>query len=696
MKPQIFLTTASLLAFSLFSFSVHAVIAADATGTLSLRTARWTVTAGDAGSWIRPGWDWAARPIMPPLVRTATPDKPVAFRVESWRDATAAGGLHLKFFIPDETRAQVWSTTSTLRKGDQIIIVIDPNKTRTPNLENEMFPQDKDHMYAITLKDNAVFRIRHFLPDPADLSNWNFSPEPTTAATTTPTAGSTTSAVIDNEYVVEVHIPYSELTSSPPLTNDIGIAFAVINDLGAPLNPSTDQLTGSAFPLAMPITDTDSPIVEPQVQNVPPSAGVWAKPQRWGIGYFNSVPSTLTTANDIVLPHNPDWYAQAIRLSNCKIGDWDSVPAINSGSQNVPNWYKYYPAAPCQMGVWVNAKNVGTTANLEGRLLILWADTFVGTGSRWNVVRLTEPMAFPSNIETITREIWENVPAGGSYLNGTTHPCLRVYVLPSALNHATVTEGFIRAITSNAQVNQMEGAYGIAPYPGTSRAAQMNFTNLGAIGSSCPSAEQCVFEEVIALRSAKKVSAGAAAFVDKSSGDSESKDPSVRVDISGFGIAISTQARQYVFLEPLGGFGWAAPRSRFEDSQTVKFALGNPAVLWRDFTGAAPRDIPSPPREIVLGVRTTTLAANPPRIELPNLKGKVFAPGETILAQAEVKSRDERCPSSCGPCKKLNIASNGEGGLPGVLVLVGSIAGVGGFAFRKRKRREGDDRVRSA
>lgn len=697
MKPHISFTSAALLVLSLLPFSAHAVAAADATGTLSLKTADRTVTAGDAGSWMRPGWDWSTAARASAAVNsTAMPDTPVPFQVKSWRDAS---GIRLKFFIPDQTRDQVWATSSTLRKGDQIIIVIDPNKSRSPQLENGATPQTRDHLYAITLKDNAVLQIKHHLPDPADLANWKNSPEVSTAASTIPAAGSTTSVYVNNQYEVEVVIPFSELTNTPPLSSDIGIAFAVINDLGAPLTASTDQLTGSAFPLAMPITDTDSPIVEPQIVNVRPRAGAWASPRRWGIGYLSSTPSDSMTVNSIVLPHNPDWYAQAIRLSTCNIGDWDSVPAISSSAQNVTGWYKYYQDDPCQMGVWVNAKNTSTSSTpVDGRLLILWADTFVGSAFGWNVVRLTEPMAFPSNLETITREIWENVPANGSYAGGTTHPCLRVYVLPSALSDPVVTDTFIRAITTSAQVSQMEVAYGIAPYPGTSRAAQMNFTNLGPLHSVCPASEQCAFEEFVGLRSTRSSAAGAAAAgssTDKRVGeilDPSSKDPLVRVDIAGFGIAASAQVRNYVFLESIGGFGWVAPRSRFKDAQRVKFALGNPPVLARDFSGTRAQDIPSPAREIVLSVRTTTSATNPPRVYLPSMRGKAFAPGETVMAQAEIKSEDGPCPSWCGPCKNLNLTRNDGSGwdLPGAMVLAGGIAGVGGFAFRKRRRRRAD------
>lgn len=691
--------------------SADAVTASDATGTLSLLTTHKTVTAGDAGSWMRPGWDWVSRPTVPPADRTARPDEPVAFQVESWSTGTA---IHLRLFIPDQTTRQVWSTTSTLRKGDRVIIVIDPNMSRSANLENGLTSQTKDHMYVVTLKDELIQSVRHFLPEPVPGSTsstlWKGSPEASTAASAGPAVPGT-SLYNSNQYQVEVQIPFSELSNAGTISGDVGIAFAVINDLGAPLNASTDQLTGSAFPLTMPIGNADSPMREPQVTGVPPDAGVWAQPNRWGIGYFNSDPTSMNIGM-VHLPHSlADWHAEAIRLGVCNIASWDDVPQITTGSQNVAGWYRYYPAGPCQMGVWVNAKNTRMTGlPIEGRLLILWGDSFVGMPFQWHVVRLTNSIAFPANLDTITREIWESVPSGGSFGAGTTHPCLKVYVLPADLDSSStpmaINATWMNAnVTPNAvltvsQVNQIEAAYGVNGYPGTLRAAQMNFTNLASASATCPSTEQCTFREVIGLRSTGIGEARALLVANPTAArppvkvvEESSKDPFVRVDIAGFGIAASTQARNYVFLEPLGGFGWIAPRSQFQDSKPVKFALGNPAVLWRDFSGQTPRDIPSPPREIVLGVRTTTSVSDPPNIKLPNHKGKVFEPGETILTQVEVeRPGDGLCERilGCGPCRKVTLVSGGGWVLPGTVVLIGGLACVGGFAFRRRKPRKHD------
>lgn len=683
-----------------------AVTASDATGTLSLLTTHKTVTAGDAGSWMRPGWDWVSRPAMLPADRTARPDTPVAFQVDSWR---TGAGIHLRFFIPDQTTRQVWSATSTLRKGDRVIIVVDPNMSRSANLENGSTPQTKDHKYEVTIKDELIQSVRHYLPEPVSGSTistlWKGSPEASTAVTTVPAIGSA-GVYTSSQYQIEVQIPFSELSNTGTLSGDIGIAFAVINDLGAPFNSSTDQLTGSAFPLTMPIGNADSPMLEPQVTGVPPDAGVWAQSNRWGIGYFNS-DSTPVNIGRVHLPHSlADWHAEAIRLGVCNIASWDQIPQITTGSQNVAGWYRYYPAGPCQMGVWVNAKNTSMTGPpIEGRLLILWGDSFVGTPFQWRVIRLTNPMAFPANLDTITREIWESVPSDGSYGGGTTHPCLKVYVLPANLDDRMMgssidamwmnTNVTPNAVLTTSQVNQIEAAYGVNGYPGTPRAAQMNFTNLASVTATCPSTEQCTFQEVIGLRStgigearAVLVANPAAARPPVKVVEESSKDPFVRVDIAGFGIATSTQVRNYVFLEPLGGFGWIAPRSQFQDSKPVKFAVGNPAVLWRDFSGQTPRDIPSPPREIVLGARITMSVPNPPNIELPNLKGKVFAPGETVMAQAEVVgSGNGPCERilGCGPCRKVPLVSGGGWMLPGTVVLIGGLACVGGFAFRRRR-----------
>jgi hypothetical protein len=726
MKYSLSIRIALVIAFICTPLTLHA------SGTLSLLTTHKLVTAGDAGSFMRPNWDYDETLMGTParaINTTVIPNKSVAFKVDSWSDNSM---LHLKFYIPDKTISSVGSVnvggicdTSTLCLGDRIIVHIDPNnsghKTTNPTttLENGTSNIDKDHRYILVLKNNNVSSLEHFIPRNA--TAWNATTA-YTAAATVPALGQP--VIVVNEYQVELRIPYSDIGISSPPTGNIGIAIAVINDLGVPLyinGNDTPQLTGSAFPLSMPIDVSNSPNPEPQVVGSAPENGVWAKPNHWGVGYFSSTPQDSLTIEGLELPHGSiPWFSTAIRLSKCNVASWDDVqPAPTTGDQsNLTGWYKYYPSGPCQMGVWVNAKynQITLNKNIEGRLLILWADTFVGTtGSvfKWSVIRLTDTMVFPPQLDTITREIWENVPLNGSYGGGTTHPCLRVYLLPAILDsvdsNIKYDETRIREITTSLELTQLERAYKIAPNIGDGRSAQMNFTNLAPkTGPDSTCTDQCVFDDVLSLSSAKKMAGGKilttgkTAVVVKNEGepqDPPSNDPLVRVDITGFGIAASSQARNYVFLEPIGGFGWVAQRTNFTDAQTVKFALGNPTVLWRDFTGATPRDIPSPPREIVLGVSIATSDANPPRIVLPDLRGKVFAPGETIMAQAVVKSGngsdDGRCPSWCGPCKRFGHASADNHttaeneGLAGAWMLVGGIAGVGGFAFRKRRRHTG-------
>ncbi len=616
-------------------------------GTMAFQTVHKTVTAGDAGSWIRPGWDWANRQFN----TQAKPDTPVTYTVETWNDGS---NLKFKFTILDSTQNRLASAApnpqiSDLTLGDQILIHIDPNNSGETGtgLQTGTGGISTDHKYQIIINQNAPTGqpkcvINHYFPQGA--TRWNSNFLTTSSCSVNP----------GTSYVVEVSIPFTDIGT---ISGNFGLAIAVINDLGVNLGVAPNavaQLTGSAFPLSLPISKTNNnpvPDTDP-VANTLQVNGVWAKPENWGVGYTTTnVPAAAD--GDLKLDHKGKdaWYSASIRLSKCTVLHWDGVAEGGANQLNLNGWYQYYPKAPtCEMGVWVNVTNKTNPGVIkEGRLLILWADSGIAPDT-WKVVKLTDPIAFSPG-ESQSVRLWTNVPAGGSYHNGTTHPCMRVYILPKDLN-PSFNENDINAITNSTGVGKLEGAYGIgANLADTySRVAQMNFTNLAAKDTPCPDSNMCKFTSLslpqFALLDNNTYLPDVLAKVSDSRGEGVAvlpkhevpsrgkEEPLVRVSITGFGIEQTTQQQKYVFIEPLGGLAWAEPQSVFLAGllQPVAFGITNPAVLFRDFSTPTPTDIPSPTRKIVLATQVKADSGIPVTIEVLPFKD-TLAPGETVIAK---------------------------------------------------------------
>ena len=616
-------------------------------GSMAFLTTHTSVKAGEAGASIRPGWDWVGRQYD----TQAKPDVPTQFDVETWSNLTE---LHFKFTIPDSTQNQLRDTAANTSPfdpeelSDQILIHLDPNDSHESQLHSG------DHKYQILINRQATNNtngnctisppstygkciMKHFTPDTIN-GTWNFG--------TTPTSATATVRFNGNAYEVAITIFVSEIGTISPSGN-FGLAIAVINNLGAKHNGKT-QLSGSAFPLSIPISNGNNPVILDETE----VNGVWAQPDKWGVGYTTT--NVPAAAGDLKLDHKGKdaWYSASIRLSKCTVLHWEGVAEGGANQSGDPTgWYKYYPKAPtCEMGVWVNVTNKTNPGVIkEGRLLILWADSGIAPDT-WKVVKLTDPIAFSPG-ESQSVRLWTNVPAGGSYHNGTTHPCMRVYILPKDLN-PSFNENDINAITNSTGVGKLEGAYGIgANLADTySRVAQMNFTNLAAQGTSCPDSNMCKFTSLslpqFALLDNNAYLPDVLAKVSDSRGEGVAvlpkhevpsrgkEEPLVRVSITGFGIEQTTQQQKYVFIEPLGGLAWAEPQSVFLAGllQPVAFGITNPAVLFRDFSTPTPTDIPSPTRKIVLATQVKADSGIPVTIKVLPFKD-TLAPGETVIAK---------------------------------------------------------------
>jgi hypothetical protein len=640
-----------------------------------------TVIAGDANAWIRPLWDWNNRPLAGNTV--ATPDVSRQFTVTSSRDAD---NLIIHVVIADATQTKL-PGNGALTIGDQIVIHINPNNSKSTALELTQDNNfDTDHRYIVLLNRQSVGKecqIRH--DKPVDIfGDGSFFPWNKDGTYSTCPEGSWTfNNNTSND--VTIRIPLSDLGFgiAHPIA-DFGLAIAFINDLGVDDPISTKaQLTSSAFPIALPISNTNNPLDKKVVAGAFIDAGgVWIQPNTWGVGYIASAP---LTPNNVVLEHSPDYFAKSIRLSDCNVSNWEQVPEGNQNQVNLAGWYKYYPAAPCQMGIWVKAINK-TTADVEGRLLILWADAGLGQQA-WKVVKhldpntntmtATTPVVFAGgvNLDSITRQIWADVPVGGSSAGAATHPCLRVYILPKDLNHVvngqTIDDSYLLGIeTDSSRIGKMEGSYSNSgqPYPNNTQASQMNFTNLAALGTSCPNAQLCGFSKISASLLPKSNAIEKPKFFAQSpvltnKGDaiadrthvssSEHIPPRkvnealVRVSVTGFGIEPALPQQPYEFVDSIGALGWAAPESLVlaPNFKPIAFTVTNPPILYRDFSGQTPKDILAPSRRIILATEIKTDSGIPAKIEVLPIK-ETLAPGETVTAQVKVALAPVQLPSA--------------------------------------------------
>jgi len=87
-----------------------------------------------------------------------------------------------------------------------------------------------------------------------------------------------------------------------------------------------------------------------------------------------------------------------------------------------------------------------------------------------------------------------------------------------------------------------------------------------------------------------------------------------------------------VFVEPIGGVGWAVPFSVVTAAGiTLGFNVTNPAILYRDLAASPVKEIAAPVRRILLATR---IEAPPgmeaPKVTLSPLSKESLAPGETI------------------------------------------------------------------
>lgn len=611
-------------------------IIASAEGAIGLLSpTHSTLVAGQPFSWMEIGSDWngVGTHVGGDGFTYATPTLPQNVTIESWRTGT---DLHFIFTIDDQTSRKPDMTSLLI--GDKIIIQIDPNNsghsaapttTLSPGAANNIAT---DYRFEIVIKDNLLVAAQTGFKRPEDLGGgtiiWGFFTQQSIATVMTKAGPA--------GYIVNATIPLS-LIGSP--ANDVGIAMAVINDLGHDHFDvvTVSDLTGTVFPSSMGLNAGSDPgLIQPGQES-----GNWKNPASWGIGYFNLGPG------DVTFSHNPSYvFSDALKLSVCDAPTFAGVGAAGQGIDQLTltNWYQYYPNKPCQMKIWFRANKSGAGV-LRRRFLIIWGRPGVAPQD-WFVVTLTPPVNLSQPAE-INSFVWQTVPA----VNFTAHPCLRIYVLPENLN-PVFDAAAINGIDTQAELNQMETTYGINP-GADFKSAQMNFTALRA--GSCPAgacAQAALLKrnEFIATAESdvRPPELGFGFGISGSAGESLTEAPAqqqvntesknrdyIRITANGIAFALHRDPNKpYTLIERLGGVVWAISNRDLIERQQISLELDvtNPAIMLRDFTASPPVDIKSPERSIVLAVTVEAPSGiRPPLVVLQQDK-KTLAPGETTRA----------------------------------------------------------------
>ncbi|HEX7027118.1 MAG TPA: hypothetical protein VF268_07735 [Gammaproteobacteria bacterium] len=273
--------------------------------------------------------------------------------------------------------------------------------------------------------------------------------------------------IVGGGYSVEFEVPVSFIEASGVLTEDIGIAFAVINEFGKDSfagTPDYDctsgsgscEAAGAGFPNALPIINGENPV------DADCELG-WTIPRQWGVAYLEEPPGSYS------ISRSPEyWRSDAIRVYEC-----DSLG------------YTYYPDQPC--GIRIEADIVNTGAVVTKKVAFLWAKHGTGDPAEYNFIDIEDVVldsgtsATPVST-TIDSGLWEGMPT-----DQANHPCLRVYIFPDSLTPAdqAILEGTATGgVVSRTQLNNLVSDYGVD----VNHWAQKNISR-HSTQTSCPNAD---------------------------------------------------------------------------------------------------------------------------------------------------------------------------------------------------------------
>lgn len=678
-KSISFIITLCLAMCPLLAMTAHA------DGDLAFLTpTHKTIIAGEAFSWMNRSRDWnqnltegvgvvtisGTTYAIPNVFPTPLQD----IQVETWRETAGANvNLKMRFSIPDVTRTQPSSSsTSTLNKGDRIIIQLDPdNSGRGAAGDEDLTPGAAgniatDYRFEIVIKDNLIDANLTGTRLPIVVgggspNNWDTLFD-TSGSAPTDAQLATLNSVSGGRYDVTVTLPGSYTGLSASAAGPVGLTFVYLNDIGHshPVSGGGTvwEMIGTQFPSSMGLSViADNPGVSDLglATSSLPASGSWLNPSQWASGYFDA--GSGSTTNDIHFSPSPSWVlSEDIRLGVCTTSSFNDFPSggvagWHTDQLTLPNWYQYYPGTtptstdkPCTMRIWFRARRTAPSATgIRKRFLIVWGRPNIGATEDWFVASLSPPVTITAATDTFNF-LW-NVPK----VNFTDHPCLRIYALPDDLRRqsdsAQYEEADITGINTDAELTAMESFFGIGGHD--PRSAQMNFTALNS--GPCPnqSCQQAALPnrdrrradqsgvQIVAVGYKQPNVADAQpdlATAGQTQDPGSSSSDTIRILVEGFGIESPPPNANYAFLTDLGGVGTMVSNhnlASMPQGMTIELDVGNPRVERADITKNPSVETLSPPRTIFLNVIVRTAPGVPKPTFTVNVADNTLGPGET-------------------------------------------------------------------
>ncbi len=526
--------------------------------------------------------------------------------------------LYLALDIDDAT------TPALGAPGDQVFVYLDPNHSRDSR------PQLNDFkLEFITFRGSAGADGQKWYKGTGSASGtpWAYVNASGTLPPNVSVARQNRPSGIQG-YVVEIKIPFADigytLSANASSITDIGIAVAVVNDMGfqaeiVPEEGDTWVLSGAGYPNTPTLQLTNaSNVIDSHNSN-------WDSPQNWGSGF-------LAGSGEIVyIDRIPEWW----RSHDIKAGFVNAANFVDAGSpgSSNPKWYKYKSVEPCIVRVWAKIHRRAYTTGGTGigavkrRVLFLWAEHGANP-QKWYYITLTQPITLnqPANMVTPTDAIttgfeWNMVPPGK--LN---HPCLRVFILPEVLTNPTITPAWLAAIGTEAgdnaaKLTQMMSAYQL----GEQHVAQLNIDMPNA-SFSCPGSvpmsglfQGAVFASIRSPVELLEQERTAVVIRDPGAASTD-----LIIDISAYGAVPAAARRNYSFVQELGGVEKIVNVGNLRVTRRVKMPF------WA--SNSADR-----PRAIFLSHKLTAPSTlKGVRVDIPQPRG-VFSPKETRIIEASCR-----------------------------------------------------------
>lgn len=374
----------------------------------------------------------------------ALPSIPRTVSVRSKRDASR---LYFAFTVGDATANLTGGAPLTL--GEQLVLQIDPNGSRGSQLGAGPGTQAFDYRLIVRHRRSSPPDLVEWAQSSVDAGSSAYGVRDWGAVSPTPAGVVVGLANTGSGWTVEVAIPLAQIGSP---SNDVGISFAIVNDLGYCLADGTCDATGVSFPASLPLTSSGMLVAND------PTGAEWRVPNNFGTGYF------ATAVADATISRSPVFWNS------------DGIDALNCGGASPT--YAYFSGTPCRLNVRARiARTTPAGGSLTRNVLFLWAD-HGSSPSTWRVIGLNEGVVIPAGggLTQVNVAEWGGVPSGLA-----NHPCLRVYILPP-----TYRPGFDRAailaISNGTELAQMESTYGVS----VSHWAQKNMSaNPGGV-TVCP------------------------------------------------------------------------------------------------------------------------------------------------------------------------------------------------------------------